>query len=103
MTSIAPAPWLDLANSVFAKNYDRVPFGFSHNLQNLSLFENAALRSLCGIYAAHPLDYFVACSAPTAGTVFYSVPKTLLKPHEAFDHLTAGSHRDSPEAARTPS
>ena len=93
MTSIAPAPRLDLADSVFAKNYDRVPFGFSHNLQNLALFENATLRSLCGIYAAHPLDYFVACSAPTAETVFYSVPKTLLKPHEAFDQLTAGSYK----------
>ena len=93
MTSIAPAEPLNLDNAVFAENYNRVPFGFSHNLHRLGLFENETLRSLCEIYAAHPEDYFVACSAPTAGAVFYSVPKTPLKPHEAFDQLTAGSYK----------
>ena len=38
-------------------------------------------------------DYFVSHSAPTAGAMFYSVPKTSLKPHEAFDQLTAGSYK----------
>jgi Cupin superfamily protein len=93
MTSIAPAPRLDLDDAVFNENYDRVPFGFSHNLHHLTLFENETLRSLCERYAAHPEDYFVSRSAPTAGAVFYSVPKTPLKPHEAFDHLTAGSYK----------
>jgi hypothetical protein len=93
VTSIGPAAWLDLDDAAFAENYDRVPFGFNHNLHSLALFENEKLRSLCETYAAHPEDYFVACSAPTAGTVFYSVPKTSLKPHEAFDQLTAGSHK----------
>jgi Cupin superfamily protein len=93
MTSIAPAPRLDLDDAVFNENYDRVPFGFSHNLHRLTLFENETLRSLCERYAAHPEDYFVSRSAPTAGAVFYSVPKTPLKPHEAFDHLTAGSYK----------
>jgi Cupin superfamily protein len=93
VTSIAPAARLDLDDSVFAENYDRVPFGFSHSLQSLALFEEQTLRSLCGTYATHPEDYFVACSAPTAETVFYSVPKTPLKPHEAFERLTAGSYK----------
>jgi hypothetical protein len=93
MTSIGPTAWLDLDDVVFGESYDRVPFGFSHNLHRLALFENETLCSLCETYAAHPEDYFVACSAPTAGTVFYSVPKTSLKPHEAFDKLTAGSHK----------
>lgn len=93
MTSITPTARLDLDEGVFAENYDRVPFGFNHNLQSLALFENEALRSLCEAYAAHPQDYSVACSAPTAGTVFYSVPKTSLKPHEAFEQLTAGSYK----------
>jgi hypothetical protein len=91
--SAAPAAWLSLSDAVFRENYNRVPFGFSHNLHRLTLFENETLRTLCKTYAAHPEDYFVARSAPTAGTVFYSVPKTPLKPHEAFDQLTAGSYK----------
>jgi hypothetical protein len=93
MTSIAPAPRLDLDDAVFAENYDRVPFGFSHNLHRLALFETESLRSLCEMYATRPQDYFVACSASAAGAAFYSVAKTPLKPHEAFDQLTAGSYK----------
>jgi Cupin superfamily protein len=93
MTSIAPAARLDLDDAVFGENYDRAPFGFSHNLHRLALFENETLRCLCERYAAHPEDYFVSRSAPTAAAVFYSVPKTPLKPHEAFDQLTAGSYK----------
>ena len=65
----------DLDDAMFSENYNRVPFGFSHNLHRLALSENEALRSLCEIYAAHPEDYFVSRSASSAGTVFYSVPK----------------------------
>ena len=93
MTSPGPTARLDLDDAVFSENYDRVPFGFRHNLHRLALFENETLRSLCETYAAHPEDYFVSRSASAAGTVFYSVPKTPLKPHEAFDQLTAGSHK----------
>jgi hypothetical protein len=93
MTSLSSAARLDLDDAIFAENYDRIPFGFSHNLHDLALFENETLRSVCETYAAHPQDYFVSCSAPTAGTVFYSVPKTPLKPHEAFDQLAAGSYK----------
>ena len=78
---------------MFNENYDRVPFGFSHNLHRLALFENETLRSLCETYATHPEDYFVSRSALTAGAMFYSVPTTPLKPHEAFDQLTAGSYK----------
>jgi hypothetical protein len=90
---MTPAARLNLDDAVFAENYDRVPFGFSHNLHRLALFENEAIRSLCQTYATHPEDYFVALSAPTAGTAFYSVAKTPLKPHEAFGQLTAGSYK----------
>ena len=95
MTTVAPLARLDLDDAMFSENYNRVPFGFSHNLHRLALFENEALRSLCEIYAAHPEDYFVSRSASSAGTVFYSVPKTPLKPHEAFDQLAAGSTKFS--------
>jgi hypothetical protein len=93
MTSPGLTAQLNLDDAVFSENYDRVPFGFSHNLHRLTLFENEMLRSLCETYAAHPEDYFVSGSAPAAGAVFYSVPKTALKPHEAFDQLTAGSYK----------
>src|SRR5579863_7989940 len=93
MTSIAPTAQLDLDDAVFAEKYDRVPFGFDHNLHRLALFEDKTLRSLCEAYAGHPEDYFVADSAPTAGVEFYSVPKTSLKPNEAFDRLVPGSHK----------
>ena len=93
MTSPGPTARLNLDDAVFSENYDRVPFGFSHNLHRLALFENETLRSLCETYAAHPEDYFVSRSASAAGAVFYSVPTTPLKPHEAFDQLTAGSHK----------
>jgi hypothetical protein len=93
MTSPGPAARLNLDDAVFSENYDRVPFGFSHNLHRLTLFENEMLRSLCETYAAHAEDYFVSRSAPAAGAVFYSVPKTPLKPHEAFDQSTAGSYK----------
>jgi Cupin superfamily protein len=93
MISIAPAARLDWDDAVFSENYDRVPFSFSHNLHRLTLFEDETLRSLCETYSAYPADYFVSRSAQTAGTVFYSVPRTPLKPHEAFDQLTAGSYK----------
>ena len=93
MTPVAPTARLDLNDALFRENYDRIPFSFTHNLHRLTLFENEMLRSLCETYAAHPEDYFVSRSAPTAGAVFYSIPKTPLKPHEAFDQLTAGSYK----------
>jgi hypothetical protein len=93
MRPVAPTARLDLNDALFRENYDRIPFSFTHNLHRLTLFENETLRSLCETYAAHPEDYFVSRSAPTAGAVFYSVPKTPLKPHEAFDQLTAGSYK----------
>lgn len=91
--SIQPVAYLEMDSAAFTKKYDRVPFGYSHNLHRLALFQNEAMRSLCETYADHPEDFFVSRSAPAAGAAFYSVPKTSLKPHEAFDQLTAGSYK----------
>ncbi len=92
-TSISPSAQLDLDEALFAENYDRVPFGFTHNLHQLPLFEEETLRSLRRTYADHPEDYFVSGSAPPAGTLFYSVAQTPLKPHEAIDQLAAESSK----------
>ncbi len=86
-------PRLELGPDDFAAKYNRVPLGFSHNLSRLDLFKEEALRALCSKYADHPHDYFVARSSPDPGTVFYSVPRTDLKPHEAIDQLDAGSYK----------
>jgi len=37
MTSMGPTAWLDLDDAVFGESYDRVPFGFSHNLHRRSV------------------------------------------------------------------
>lgn len=88
-----PEPRLALEKVGFAGDYNRMPFGFSHNLHQLGLFKDDALRGLCRRFADQPQDYFVSHSAPTPGTTFYGVPRTELKPHEAFDRLTAGSYK----------
>jgi hypothetical protein len=54
--------------------FDRVPFGFSHNLSTLDLFSMGALASLARKYATRPTEYFVAGAASTAGTQFSAVP-----------------------------
>jgi hypothetical protein len=86
-------PRFELGPDDFATKYNSVPLGFSHNLSQCDLFGEDALRALCRAYADHPQDYFVARSAPEPGTVFYSVPRTGLKPHEAIDQLVAGSYK----------
>ncbi len=93
MISNQPMPQLAVKPSDFAAHYNRMPFGFGHNLHQLDLFDDEALRRLCRAYADHPQDYFVSESAPQPGTVFYSVPRAVLQPHEAFDQLAPGSYK----------
>ena len=87
------APKLSFSEAPFAAKYNHVPFGFNHNLHHLSLFRDEELRHLCEIYRDSPQDFFVSRSAASAGTPFYSVPLTPLKPDEAFDQLTIGSYK----------
>jgi hypothetical protein len=93
MTSGYQEPQLALERDTFAQNYNRTPFGFSHNLHRLELFGDDALRALCRAYAGHPQDYFVSRNAASPGTVFYDVPPSDLTPHEAFDRLEPGSFK----------
>jgi hypothetical protein len=93
MTSSAPMPRFELNPAEFAAHYNRVPFGFGHNLHCLDLFSAASLRALCCAYADYPHDYFVSESAPDPGAVFYSVPRAPLRPHQAFDQLAPGSYK----------
>lgn len=81
------------APEVFQAKYDREPFGFDHTLSELDLFGFERLIGLAERYAAFDQDYFVAGSAPTPETEFYSVPTLRQKPHEALQGLEANSCR----------
>ncbi len=64
---------LCLENPQFSDAYDREPFGYSHTLAQLALFRFESLAGLARIYDRHPEDYFVAASAPSPASEFYSV------------------------------
>ena len=86
---ISPAS-MDLDVETFRRSFDREPFGFSHNLSGLDLFEFESLRALAAKYTG---GAFVAEGAPTPGTQFYSVPHGHSSPLEAMDRLESGSYR----------
>jgi hypothetical protein len=90
---IAATRHLNFESASFQAQFNREPMGFSHDLSSLPMFSDAALRSLAAIYDAHPRDYYVAASAPTAGTEFFSVPRASAKPTEAMDRLDGGAIR----------
>jgi hypothetical protein len=79
--------------AVFASKFDREPFGFEHNLAELDLFKFDNLISLAEKYAKFDQDYFVAESAPSPGTEFYSVPTLYRPPHEALQYLETTPYR----------
>jgi hypothetical protein len=80
------------ANS-FQAQFNREPLGFSHDLSSLPMFSDVALRRLVAIYDAHPEDYYVAASAATAGTEFFSVSRASATPTEAMDRLDSAAIR----------
>jgi Cupin superfamily protein len=78
---------LNLDPSRFSEDFDSEPFGFTHTLSNLGLFQPGSLLKLTDAYANHPADYFVSASAPEAGSVFFSVPQKQYRPREALERL----------------
>jgi hypothetical protein len=93
MTALCSKPGLNLDPETFRTLLDREPFGFTHNLSELDLFEPASLRRLAEKYADHPYDYYVAGGAPSPDAEFYSVPHPGCAPHEALDDLDSGGYR----------
>jgi hypothetical protein len=71
-------------------SFDRVPFGYQHNLSGLGLFE---FDSLCTLARKYDHDYFVATSAPSPGSGFYSVRYGVHTPYEALQLLDLGNQR----------
>ena len=76
-----------LDQEAFKRCFDREPFGFTHNLSGLDLFQGDSLLDLAEKYSGSPRDYFIAAGAPSAGTEFYSVPNGGVKPYEAVQNL----------------
>ena len=80
---------LHLDRDRFRQSYDRAPLGFSHNLARLDLFSSESLSRLAERYDSHPDDYFVAASAPSPASEFYSVQHDRYTPGRAMRRLDA--------------
>ena len=78
---------LNLDPATFRESLDREPFGFSHNLSELDLFNSDSLLGLAEKYADHPRDHYVAAGRPAPGAEFYSVPYAGDSPRDALDRL----------------
>jgi hypothetical protein len=70
--------------------FDRKPFGYRHNLCGLDIL---SFDVLCDLARKYDRDYFVAGSAPSPGTRFYSVPSGTLLPYEALQRLDSEENR----------
>jgi hypothetical protein len=93
MITLRSPACLNIALQTFRASFDREPFGFTHNLNELDLFEPDSLRNLAEKYAKYPFDYYVAGGAPSPGVEFYSVPQLGYSPEEGLDRLDSGGYR----------
>ncbi len=93
MSNPRVTPLLHLDAERMKSSFDRVPFGYSHDLHRLDLLSFDNLLKLAERYVPSTPDWFVAGSAPTPGTKFYSVDHGYLAPHEAMARLDQGAHR----------
>jgi hypothetical protein len=78
---------LELASKVADQAFNREPFGFSHNLNTLDIFELESLSKLAEKYRGHERDYFLASSASAPDEKFRAVRPVNLELSEAFGSL----------------
>ncbi len=67
--------------------YNRTPFGFTHNLHQLEIFQSDSISELLDRYTGASNDYYVAGSAATASSAFFDAPHIKLSPKEAIHQL----------------
>jgi hypothetical protein len=91
MPETASSPCLNIDPEELRRSIDREPFGFTHNLSGLDLFEMGSLRALSAKYRCE--DYYVAGGAPEPGSKFYSVAHNQCGPVEALERLGSESYR----------
>lgn len=84
---------LNLDPEIVRGSMNREPFGFTHNLSEIELFDPDALLGLAAKYAGHPYDYYVAAGAPSPGAEFYSVQHRVDSPCEALARLEPAGYR----------
>jgi hypothetical protein len=76
-----------------AADFDREPFGFSHNLHTLDLFQFDSLLAVARKFTDHPREYFVAAGAPSAATQFRAVQHGQFAVDEALRRIDSGGVR----------
>jgi hypothetical protein len=80
---------LDIDPAIYASQYNRVPFPFTHNLHQLDIFQFDAICDLAARYSEAYSDFYVAESAAAAGSAFFDAAQVHLKPKEAIDQIDA--------------
>jgi hypothetical protein len=71
----------------YQTSYNRMPFGFTHNLHQLDIFRFDSILELLDRYTGASNDYYVAGSAAAAGSAFFDAPHIKLTPREAVNRL----------------
>ena len=84
---------LQIDAAVIARDFDRNPFRFTHNLSGLEEFSNESLLELARAFDQHPQDFFVSAGAPSADTKFFTVPHSMCSASEALNRLDSGAYR----------
>src|SRR5580658_6773925 len=84
---------LVIDHEAFRQHFDREPFAFTHNLSSLDLFRLDSLLTLGEKFSGSPRDYFIAGSAASPGTKFYSVPNGGYRPRQAIENIEKQNHR----------
>lgn len=75
---------------VFERDFDRLPFGYDHNLNGLDLLSFESVKALAQKYDR---EYFVSSGAPSPATPFYSVSHGRHSPIEALEQLDTQKQR----------
>lgn len=78
---------LNIAPEPYETSYNRIPFGFTHNLHQLDIFQFDSLLGVLDKYNGASNDYYVAGSAAAAGSAFFEAPHIKLTPKQAIDQL----------------
>jgi hypothetical protein len=74
----------------FRSDFDRLPFGYEHDLSGIDLLTFDAIKTLAGKFER---DFYVAAGAETPGTKFYSVSHGAYSPLEALERLDSVNQR----------
>jgi hypothetical protein len=78
---------LDIDPGSYETSYNKTPFGFTHNLHQLDIFQFDSILGLLEKYDGASNDYYVAGSAAAAGSAFFEAPHIKLTPREAIKQL----------------